>query len=298
MIIKEDVEMKLDLICPNCESDDIMKNVATRRYKCRDCGRQFYIWTFTMMHVPFRCGVGRGKAKAQSMVGEMFLGTEATDDYQAYESLFNEHQSYWVHLLGKAIKLMHQPSYAEFFKALYAIYKQAVCWQKDQRLSVGRTQKVADLKVRIWEICTRDDEIMPPDFIIPEQALIKLLAELVRGIEALLVFVEHPEVVRGASPLAIVANIRSDRNIHHEAEIRKGGRTSKSDTRADRRGINTTVLATLNTRFEKFTLNHLISEVTRWAEAGVSIFQVELVGMKSAHAPPLAKTILFLCHLQ
>jgi insertion element IS1 protein InsB len=37
--------MKLDLICPTCGSDDIVKNGTTRRgkqnYKCRDCGRQF-----------------------------------------------------------------------------------------------------------------------------------------------------------------------------------------------------------------------------------------------------------------
>ncbi len=37
--------MKPYLLCPNCGSDDIMKNGTTRRgkqnYKCRDCGRQF-----------------------------------------------------------------------------------------------------------------------------------------------------------------------------------------------------------------------------------------------------------------
>jgi insertion element IS1 protein InsB len=37
--------MKLDLICPTCGSDDIVKNGTTRRgkqnYKCRDCNRQF-----------------------------------------------------------------------------------------------------------------------------------------------------------------------------------------------------------------------------------------------------------------
>lgn len=36
--------MKLYLICPTCDSNDIMKNGTTRRgkqnYKCRDCGRQ------------------------------------------------------------------------------------------------------------------------------------------------------------------------------------------------------------------------------------------------------------------
>jgi insertion element IS1 protein InsB len=37
--------MKPYLICPSCDSDDIIKNGTTRRgkqnYKCRDCGRQF-----------------------------------------------------------------------------------------------------------------------------------------------------------------------------------------------------------------------------------------------------------------
>lgn len=37
--------MKPYLLCPNCGSDDIMRNGTTRRgkqnYKCRDCGRQF-----------------------------------------------------------------------------------------------------------------------------------------------------------------------------------------------------------------------------------------------------------------
>ena len=37
--------MKIDLICPTCGSDDIIKNGLTRRakqnHKCRDCGRQF-----------------------------------------------------------------------------------------------------------------------------------------------------------------------------------------------------------------------------------------------------------------
>jgi insertion element IS1 protein InsB len=37
--------MKLDLLCPTCSSDDIMKNGHTPRekqnYKCRECGRQF-----------------------------------------------------------------------------------------------------------------------------------------------------------------------------------------------------------------------------------------------------------------
>jgi transposase len=247
--------------------------------------RACYTWAFSsVMHVLFRCGVGRGKAEAQVIVGELFPGIGVTDDYRAYEYLFNEHQLCWAHLLRKAIKLMlqhpNETSYAEFFRALYTIYQQAVRQQKDQRLSVGRAQKVADLKVKILELCTRADEVITGDTQpLHERAFILLQAELVRGIEALFVFVEHPEVE--------ATNNRSERNIRHEAEIRKGGRTSKSDAGAERRSIIMTVLASLNTRFEKFTLNNLISEVTGWIEAGVSVFQAELVGMEQAHAPPI-----------
>jgi hypothetical protein len=48
-----------------------------------------------------------------------------------------------------------------------------------------------------------------------------------------------------------------------------------------------TVLTTLNTRFKQFTLSNLIAEVTRWAKAGVSVFEAELAGIEKAHAPPI-----------
>jgi Transposase IS66 family len=88
------------------------------------------------------------------------------------------------------------------------------------RRCVGRAQKGGDLKSKILALCTRADEIIKPDIQpLHEQTLIQLQAELVRGIESLFVFVEHPEVE--------ATNNRSERNVRHEAEIRKGGRTSK-----------------------------------------------------------------------
>jgi hypothetical protein len=64
-----------------------------------------YTWAFsTAMHVLFRCGVDRGKAAAQAIVGEQFPGIGVSDDYGAYQSLFSEHQLCWAHLLRKAIK--------------------------------------------------------------------------------------------------------------------------------------------------------------------------------------------------
>ena len=243
-----------------------------------------YTWAFsTAMHVLFRCGVGRGKVEAQAILGEQFEGIGVTDDYGAYQSLFSEHQLCWAHLLRKAIKLMlqhpEQTEYKVFLDDLYRIYQQAVRWQNDQRLSVGRADKVNILKTRIRKLCRYagtpiDKDTMPTH----QQTFIRLQNELLNGLEALFVFVLHPQV----EP----TNNRSERNVRREAEVRKGGRTSKSKSGAKRRGIIMTVLATLNTRFEHFTLDALLSEIKRWMETGISIFQAELADMKQANAPP------------
>ncbi|WP_215607623.1 hypothetical protein [Leptothoe spongobia] len=76
--------------------------------------------------------------------------------------------------------------------------------------------------------------------------------------------------------------------MRREAEVRKGGHTSKTDKGAERRGIIMTVLATLNTRFESFTLETLLAEITRWIDTGVSLFQAELADINQANAPPTA----------
>ena len=245
-----------------------------------------YTWAFsTAMHVLFRCGVTRAKAEAQAVVGERFAGIGVTDDYGAYQSLFSEHQLCWAHLLRKAIKLMLQhPSVGEhkrFLDELYRIYQQAVCWQKDQRLSTGRAAKVERLQARIRRLCNRagtaiDKQTMP----VHEQTFIRLQNELVNGLDALFVFVVHPQV----DP----TNNRSERNVRREAQVRKGGRTSKTQAGAKRRGVIMTVLASLNTRFQAFTLKALLDEVARWAKNGISLFQAELDVIKLAHPPPAA----------
>ncbi len=244
-----------------------------------------YTWAFsTAMHVLFRCGVGRGKAEAQKIIGEKFGGIGVTDDYGAYKYLFNEHQLCWAHLLRKAIKLMlqhpEQQEYKEFLDELYDIYQQAVRSQKDRRLTVGRKAKSQQLQGRILALCTRAGEALEPEQTPAHEAnFIRLQNELIKGLDSLFVFVEHPDVE--------ATNNRSERNVRREAEIRKGGRTSKSDRGAKRRSIIMTVLATLNTRFPKFTLDHLLSEVKRWMNEGCSLFHLELEGLKKANAPPV-----------
>ncbi len=131
------------------------------------------------------------------------------------------------------------------------------------------------LQEQILELCTREGEAFEPQQTpAHEVSFIRLQNELVKGLASLFVFVEHPDVE--------ATNNRSERNVRREAEIRKGGRTSKSDHGAKRRSIIMTVLATLNTRFPKFTLDHLLSEVKRWMNEGCSLFQLELEGLKKA----------------
>lgn len=248
-------------------------------------GRQScYTWAFSsLMHVLFRCGVGRGKAEAQAILGEKFNGIGVTDDDAAYQSLFQEHQLCWAHLLRKAIKLMlehpEEKQYGEFLDELCEIYQQAVRFQKDRRLSIGRLKKTEHLKAKIIALCTRAGEKVDRQIMtMPEATFIRLQNELVNGLEALFVFVKHPQV----EP----TNNRSERNVRREAEVRKGGRTSKSQAGAKRRSILMTVLATLNTRFPKFTLEQLLTEVQGWVTEGCSLFQAELSEWEQANPPP------------
>jgi transposase len=121
-----------------------------------------YTWAFsTAMHVLFRCGVSRAQVEAEAVLGQQFEGIGVSDDYRAYQSLFLEHQLCWAHLLRKAIKLrLQQPNesaYEGFLDELYAIYQQAIRWQKDRRLTVGRAEKVVALQDRLCELCEQCD---------------------------------------------------------------------------------------------------------------------------------------------
>lgn len=249
-----------------------------------------YSWAFsTALYVLFRCGVGRGRTEAEEVLGKFFAGIGVTDDYSTYKNLFTQHQLCWAHLLRKAIKLALQnpqdTQYAEFLDELCLIYRQAVRYRKDRRLGVGRRAKVDELQERIRSLCTRHgepiDKDATPD---PEATFIHLQNELVDNLPCLFVFVEYPEV----EP----TNNRSEHNVRREAEIRKGGRTSKTPAGAKRRGVIMTVLASLRIRFPRFTLDHLLSEVGRWLAQGRSIFERELAELQKANAPPTGEPAL------
>jgi transposase len=185
-----------------------------------------YTWVFsTTMHVLFRCGVSRAKTEAAAVLGDSFAGIGVTDDYAAYKSLFTQHQLCWAHLIRKAIKLALQhpdhAEYATFLDELCETYHQALRYQRDGRLSVGRAAKAELLLDRIRQLCTRHGEPIDPDETPTHLAdLIRLQNELMDNPDCLFVFVEHPAVE--------ATNNRSERNARREAEIRKGARTSKT----------------------------------------------------------------------
>ena len=189
----------------------------------------------------------------------------------------------WAHLIRTAIKLALQhpdhPEYATFLDAWCETYHQALRHQRDGRLSVGRVEKVEQLLDRIRPLGTRHGEPIVPDETPPHMAdFIRLQNALMDNPDCLLVFVEHPTVE--------AANNRSERNARREAEIRTGARISTTADGAQRRGVILTVLASLATRLRRFTRDNLLSEVTRWWETGLSIFQQELAELHQPNAPP------------
>ena len=247
-----------------------------------------YTWVFsTTMHVLYRCGVSRRKEEVSKVLGDAFGGIGVTDDYAAYKHMFTEHQLCWAHLIRKAIKLALQnpdePEYATFLDELCCIYDDAK-ELRDANTSNAtdeeRTAVVKQLQARVDALCTRHQEkIIKSDS--PDTAktpahvetYILLQRELMKNLDCLFVFVKHPAV----EP----TNNRSERNVRREAEIRKGARTSKTDKGAIRRSVIVTVLGSLQTRIEHFTLSRMLDEINRWITTGSSIFEHELSNLQS-----------------
>jgi hypothetical protein len=267
-----------------------------------------YTWVFsTAMHVLYRCGVSRKKEEATSVLGDEFCGIGVTDDYAAYKSMFSQHQLCWAHLIRKAIKLSLQhpdeQEYATFLDQLCSIYDDAKELRADHVAAIdagsAKTPSeletiVTKLNARIEELCTRHEEAIikpkteankcdttePVQPVTPKhlETFILLQRELMNNLDCLFVFVEHPDV----EP----TNNRSERNIRREAEIRKGARTNKTAKGAKRRSVIVTVLASLQTRLDKFTLRNLLDEVGRWFDEGLSIFEQELRNLQCNRPRP------------
>ena len=272
--------------------------------------RSCYTWVFsTALHVLYRCGVSRRKAEAQAVLGASFGGIGVTDDYAAYKSLFSQHQLCWAHLIRKAIKLALQNpehrEYAEFLDQLCAIYDEAKqlrdAHQSGDTPQTRIDEVVKQLQTQVEALCAEHEERIvksepaaaepaagePATSVRPltpshRETFLLLQRELIGNLDRLFVFVEHPDV----EP----TNNRSERNVRREAEIRKGARTSKTPAGAKRRSVIVTVLASLHTRIETFTLANMLAEIDRWLQTGRSIFEQELQSLQANIPPPQPTT--------
>ncbi len=243
--------------------------------------RACYNWIFTTLsHVVFLCGKGRGGEVLDTILPERFAGIGVTDNYRGYENRFCKHQKCWAHLLRKIISLMlrfpETAEYRAFFEELYAIYREGVRYQKDQRLTAGRSQRVALLQEKIRRLCVEAGHAVPKELPDDRQRFLRLQNELVECLDNLFVFVQHPQVE--------ATNNRSEQQARNEAQARKAARTSKTERGAKRRSIITSVLGSLKRVLPQFTLKSVLEEVARWHEAGISRFRSPLPDARASPA--------------
>jgi hypothetical protein len=249
--------------------------------------RACYTWIFTTLsHVVFLCGKGRGGNVLDGILPKEFAGIGVTDNYAGYENRFSKHQKCWAHLLRKIISLMlrfpEKAEYRTFFERLYAIYRTAVRYQKDRRLTTGRSWRAKLLQENIRRLCVEAGQTVSKELPDDRQRFLRLQNELLDCLENLFVFVEHPDVA--------ATNNCSEQQARSEAQARKAARTSKTEWGAKRRSIITSVLGSLRRVLARFTLKSVLEEVGRWCEAGVSRFREQLpesrAGPQAASAFP------------
>ena len=75
-------------------------------------------------------------------------------------------------------------------------------------------------------------------------------------------------LVKGVEP----TNNSSERILRNSALDRKAGRTNQTEAGAHRRSVIVSVLESLRTNLENFTLANVLEEVARWMREGKSLF--------------------------
>jgi len=209
-----------------------------------------------------------------------FAGIVVSDDAAVYAK-FTHAQKCWAHLLRKAIKLTlldpHHAEYRTFTDRLLEIYRAACRVQRDGRLGdAGRARKVAELDDEIVELCFPlwAAELPPSEG--PGNDYRLLVNELMRLMLAqqLFTFVTAAAVTtpRGETMPVAGTNHEAERTLRSPARARATGRTSKTLHGARRRSVIVSVLESLRQHLPTFTLSHVIHEVRRWSETGVSCF--------------------------
>jgi transposase len=217
-----------------------------------------------------------------------FAGIVISDDYAVYAS-FNQSQKCWAHLLRKAIKLALQDpnnaAYSSFKDRLLEIYREACRVKRDGRLSdAGREKKVADLELKIFELCgpmwnanLPKSKGLADDYRLLVNEVMRLTLN-----EQLFQFVTAEQVVQpnGEEKPVGGTNNESERTLRGAAQARDTGRTNKTHKGARRQTILTSVLESLRLYLPTFTFTTIVDELRRWCQAGRSCFEKHLTKLK------------------
>ncbi len=218
---------------------------------------------------------------------DVFTGIGVSDDAAVYRDRFVQAQKCWAHLLRKAIRLAllypRKKTYQRFLDRLLELYRDAKRAAADGRLGdAGRKLRVAELEGRLCELCQPYWQDTTADMPAHERDFTNLVNELVRltMAEELFTFVLVPEVA--------ATNNFTERLLRNPALDRKAGRTNQTAAGAHRRSVIVSVLESLRANLEKFTLESVLEEVSRWMKEGQSLFArqwQELMGPAATAVP-------------
>jgi hypothetical protein len=192
-------------------------------------------------------------------------------------------------LLRKAIKLALQDpnnaAYSSFKDRLLEIYREACRVKRDGRLSdAGREKKVADLELKIFELCgpmwnanLPKSKGLADDYRLLVNEVMRLTLN-----EQLFQFVTAEQVVQpnGEEKPVGGTNNESERTLRGAAQARDTGRTNKTHKGARRQTILTSVLESLRLYLPTFTFTTIVDELRRWCQAGRSCFEKHLTKLK------------------
>ncbi len=242
------------------------------------------VWTFLSERARltiFGCHKD-GETLAVLLNKDEFQGILVSDDAAVYQG-FDHAQKCWAHLLRKAIRLTllkpNRSRYRRFLDKLLEIYRRGKAIAADKRLSeAGRRKRVAELVAAVCD-CTGSrfaDQSTPKDD--AERDFFNLTHEIVRllGEEELFTYAIYPEVAG--------TNNESERELRDPAQDRDTGQTNKTVPGCRRRTVITSVLNSLQLYMTQFTLQTVLTELTRWQQVGISCFRRVADSLK---LPPL-----------
>jgi len=241
------------------------------------------LWAFAAQaQRVFLFGCHKDDATLDAMLPpDIFGGIGVSDDASVYQDRFTQGQKCWAHLLRKAIRLAmlypRKQTYQRFLDRLLEVYYTAKRAAADKRLGDnGRQLRVAELENQLCDLCLPLMRETTPDMQPHERDFTNLVNELMRLYVAqeLFTFVLVPGVE--------ATNNVMERHLRSPALDRKAGRTNKTPAGAHRRSVIVSVLESLRTNLQTFTLASVLAEVGRWLDEGISLFASQWQTMTEA----------------